>query len=119
MKSKTKAVKEAQAKEETSKAKPANGKSKAAPKVETPEADVESSDRLPTSLADLKASKGGLVTFLFLSGKEKEDIAKELQAAFNVSDIQALKITRRITGRSRFFQRAWELTFGQELTKAK
>ncbi|MHB9008365.1 MAG: hypothetical protein ACYDC1_15695 [Limisphaerales bacterium] len=51
-------------------------------------------DRLPASLEELKASKGGLVTFLFLSGKEKEDIAKELKTAFKLTDDQAGKIVR-------------------------
>ena len=59
---------------------------------------------------ELKASKGGLVTFLFLAGRDRDGIAKELKAAFKVSDEQALKITRRITGRARFFKRALELT---------
>jgi hypothetical protein len=92
------------------KAKTANGKRPAAPKVEKPEAEVETSDRLPSSIEELKASKGGLVTFLFLSGRDKEGIAKELKDAFKVSDEQAVKITRRITGRARFFQRALQLT---------
>jgi hypothetical protein len=92
------------------KAKAPNGKHPAAPKVEKPEAEVEISDRLPSSVEELKESKGGLVTFLFLSGRDKEGIAKELKDAFKVSDEQALKITRRITGRARFFQRALELT---------
>jgi hypothetical protein len=92
------------------KAKATNGRRSAAPKVEKPEADTETSDRLPSSLEELKATKGGLVSFLFLSGKDKEVIANELKAAFKLSDVQALKITRRITGRARFFQRALELT---------
>jgi hypothetical protein len=69
----------------------------------------ESSDRLPATIEELKASKGGLVCHLFLSGKDKEDIAKELKTAFNLSDAQAAKITRRITGRTRFFRRVFEL----------
>ena len=92
------------------KAKPANGRRQLAAKVEKPEADTETSDRLPGSVEELKESKSGLVAFLFLSGKEKEAIANELKAAFKLSDAQALKITRRITGRARFFQRAQELT---------
>ncbi|HNQ91165.1 MAG TPA: hypothetical protein PKM73_21330, partial [Verrucomicrobiota bacterium] len=53
-----------------------NGKAKApkakkdpAPKVEK-ETDTEPVDRLPTTVAELKESKSGLVTFLFLSGKD-------------------------------------------------
>jgi hypothetical protein len=76
------------------------------PKVES---ETEPVDRLPASLEELKASKGGLVTFLFLSGKEKEDIAKELKTAFKLTDDQAGKIVRRITGRARFFRRAFDL----------
>ncbi|MHB1306455.1 MAG: hypothetical protein ACYC23_05170 [Limisphaerales bacterium] len=58
---------------------------------------------------ELKASKGGLVTFLFLFGKEKEENAKELKTAFKLTDDQAGKIVRRITGRARFFRRAFDL----------
>jgi hypothetical protein len=94
------------------KVKSANGKA-AKVKVEKPEAEVETSDRLPSNLDELKESKGGLVTFLFLAGRDRDGIAKELKAAFKVSDEQALKITRRITGRARFFQRALELTAGK------
>jgi hypothetical protein len=67
-------------------------------------------DRLPASLDELKETKGGLVSFLFLSGKDKEEIAKELKTAFKLPDAQAVKIVRRIMGRARFFQRAVELT---------
>ena len=81
-------------------------KARKAPKVE---ADGEPTDRLPTTVAELKETKGGLVTFLFRSGKAKDDIAKELKAAFKLTDGQAVKIVRRITGRARFFQRAFEL----------
>jgi len=45
-----------------------------------------------------------------VAGRDKDGIASELKAAFKVSDEQALKITRRITGRARFFKRALELT---------
>ena len=79
-----------------------------APKAEA-EADAEPSDRLPTTVAELKESKGGLVSFLFHSGKAKEEIATELKAAFKLTDEQAVKIVRRITGRARFFQRVAEL----------
>ena len=50
-----------------------------------------------------------MVTYLFLSGQDKEDIAKELKVAFRLADAQAAKIVRRITGRARFFQRAFSL----------
>jgi hypothetical protein len=69
----------------------------------------ESSDRLPATIEEMKASKGGLVCYLFLSGKDKAETAKELKAAFNLSDAQAAKITRRITGRVRFYRRVFEL----------
>ena len=87
-------------------------KRQAAPKVEKvakAESDSEPADRLPTTVEELKASKGGLVTFLLLSGKDKAEIAKELKAAFKLSEEQAVKIVRRITGRARFFQRAFSL----------
>ena len=90
-----------------------NGKAKAPKAKKEPaakvEKDEEPADRLPTTVAELKESKSGLVTFLFLSGKEKEDIAKELAATFKLADAQAVKIVRRITGRARFFRRAFDL----------
>jgi hypothetical protein len=58
---------------------------------------------------ELKAGKAGLATYLFLSGKGREEIAGELKAAFKLSDTQAAKITRRTLGRARFFQRALSL----------
>ena len=73
------------------------------------DADAEPVDRLPTTVEELKESKSGLVSFLFLSGKDKDDIAKELKAAFKLTDGQAAKIVRRITGRARFIQRAFAL----------
>ena len=69
----------------------------------------EPSDRLPTTIDELKSGKAGLATYLFLSGKGKDEIAGELKTAFKVSDTQAAKITRRIVGRARFFQRALSL----------
>jgi len=72
-------------------------------------ADAEPADRLPATVEELKESKSGLVTFLLLSGRDKEDITKELKAAFQLTDGQAAKIVRRITGRARFFQRAFAL----------
>lgn len=103
-------AKPAAPKEEASKSKPANGKSKPAPKSEKSDADAEPSDRLSGSIDELKESKSGLATYLFLTGKDKETIATELKAAFKLPDAQAVKITRRMTGRARFFQRALELT---------
>jgi hypothetical protein len=70
-------------------------------------------DRLPTTVDELKAGKAGLATYLFLSGKGKEEIAGELKAAFKLSDTQAAKIVRRIVGRARFFQRALSLVTGK------
>ena len=81
-----------------------------ASKATKADTDAESVDRLPTTVEELKESKSGLVSFLFLSGKDKGDIAKELKAAFKLTDGQAAKIVRRITGRARFFQRAFALT---------
>jgi hypothetical protein len=69
----------------------------------------EAVDRLPATVDELKASKGGLVCFLFLAGKDKQEITKELNSAFDLSDTQALKIIRRITGRVRFFRRVFDL----------
>ncbi len=73
------------------------------------DAENEPVDRLPSTVAELKESKSGLVTFLFLSGRDKDEIAKELQATFKLAEAQAVKIVRRITGRARFFRRAFDL----------
>lgn len=90
-----------------------NGKAKAPKAKKEPaakvEKDEEPADRLPCTVQELKESKGGLVTFLFLSGKDKDDIAKEVAATFKLADAQAVKIVRRITGRARFFRRAFDL----------
>ena len=91
---------------EAPKAKP-EPKAKAA--KEAADSDGEATDRLPTSVEELKETKGGLVTYLFLSGKDKEAIAKDLAATFKLPDGHAAKIVRRITGRARFFQRAFAL----------
>ena len=66
-------------------------------------------DRLPSTLDELKATKGGLVCYLFFSGKVKDEITSELMTAFKLGEAQAAKIVRRITGRARFFQRVSEL----------
>ena len=73
------------------------------------EKDEEPADRLPATVAELKESKSGLVAFLHLSGKDKDEIAKEVAATFKLADAQAVKIVRRITGRARFFRRAFDL----------
>ena len=92
--------------EQNGKAKAPKAKKEPAVKVEK---DEEPADRLPTTVAELKESKSGLVTFLHLSGKDKDDIAKEVAATFKLADAQAVKIVRRITGRARFFRRAFDL----------
>lgn len=66
-------------------------------------------DRLPSTLDELKATKGGLICYLFFSGKEKAEIVTELQTAFKLGEAQAAKIVRRITGWARLFQRVFEL----------
>ena len=104
-----------------------NAETKQTPKVRTPKAKTEAvtkpakaqkkakepADRLPATVEELKAGKAGLATYLFLSGKGKDEIAGELKTAFKVSDTQAAKITRRIVGRARFFQRALSLVTGK------
>jgi len=110
MKNNTEAKREQTPKEKAPKAKAPKAKREPATKAGTKaDADSETTDRLPGNVEELKATKGGLVSFLFLSGKDGEEIAKELKAAFNLTDVQAVKIVRRITGRVRFFQRAFEL----------
>ena len=108
---------EAAVKDQTPKAKAPKTKRETAPKVEKvakkskaeADGDAETGDRLPGNLEELKATKGGLVSFLFLSGRDKEAIATELKTAFKLGDTQAVKIVRRITGRVRLFQRVFEL----------
>ena len=112
MKSNAEATKDQATKDQTPKAKAPKAKREPAAKVAKAvkaDADAEPVDRLPTTVEELKESKSGLVSFLFLSGRVKEDIAKELKAAFKLTDSQAAKIVRRITGRARFFQRAFAL----------
>ena len=76
-----------------------------------PKGDVnpEPSDRLPSTLPELRQTKGGLAACLFLEGKDPATIAKELAATFKVAEVQAMKITRRIAGRVRLYQRVFEL----------
>ena len=117
MKNNADTTKEAAVKDPTPKAKTPKAKPEAAPKPEKvakktaaeADADAETVDRLPTTIEELKATKGGLVSFLFLSGKDKDAIAAELKTAFKLGDGQAAKIIRRITGRVRLFQRVFEL----------
>ena len=106
MKNNKEAKKEQTAKTQTPAPKTAKARKEPAVKVEK---DEEPADRLPATVEELKESKSGLVTFLFLSGQEKEAIAKELGDTFKVADAQAVKIVRRITGRARFFRRAFDL----------
>lgn len=80
-----------------------------ASKAAKSDADGEATDRLPTTLEELKATKGGFVAHLFLTGKDKEAIAKDLAAAFKLGEAQAAKIVRRITGRVRLYTRVFEL----------
>jgi len=71
--------------------------------------DGETTDRLPSNLTELKDTKGGLVAYLFLNGKDIEAIAQEVKTTFKVADTQAVKITRRITGRVRLYRRIFDL----------
>jgi hypothetical protein len=99
-------------KDTTPKAPKAKTKTKSEPAAKpakTAKRSPEPADRLPSTVDELKAGKAGLATYLFLSGKGKEEIAGELKSAFKLSDNQATKITRRVLGRARFFQRALSL----------
>jgi hypothetical protein len=102
---KTKAMKAQDPKAEMTPA----AKAKAPKPAKEGKASAEPGDRLPTTIEELKATKGGLVCYLFLAGKDKAEIAKELKTAFGLGDTQAMKIMRRITGRARFFRRVFEL----------
>ena len=73
------------------------------------DADGEATDRLPTTLDELKETKGGFVAFHFLTGKDKDAIAKDLAASFKLTEPQAAKIVRRITGRVRLYARVFAL----------
>ena len=95
---------------QTPKAKTTKAKTEAAPKpAKAQKKAKEPADRLPATVEELKAGKAGLATYLFLSGKGKDEIAGELKSAFKLSETQAVKVTRRIVGRARFFQRALSL----------
>lgn len=80
-----------------------------AAKAAKSDADGETTDRLPTTLDELKETKGGFVAFHFLTGKDKDAIAKDLAAAFKLGEAQAAKIVRRITARVRLYARVFEL----------
>ena len=54
-------------------------------------------------------TEGGFVAFHFLTGKDKDAIAKHLASAFKLDQAHATKITRRIAGRVRLYQRMFEL----------
>ncbi len=73
------------------------------------EGDNEPIDRLPITLQELKQTKSGLVAVLYLAGKDQAAISKELKTTFRVSEEQALKVTRRIEGRVRLYQRIFQL----------
>ena len=103
MKNGTESKKETTPKAPKAKRQPAAKPKKAAKRAKEP------ADRLPTTVDELKAGKAGLATYLFLSGKGKDEIAGELKSAFKLSDTQSAKIVRRIVGRVRFFQRALSL----------
>ena len=107
MKNGTESKKETAPKASKVKRQPAAKPAKAAKRAKEP------TDRLLATVDELKAGKAGLATYLFLSGKGKEEIAGELKSAFKLSDTQAAKITRRVLGRARFFQRALSLVTGK------
>ena len=91
----------------------ATSKAPKAPKVtkaSKKDADAEPADRLPSTIEELKETKGGLVAWMHVSGKDKDEIAKALKDTFKVSESQGVKIVRRITGRARFFRRVFDLT---------
>ena len=102
-----------ESKKETTPKAPKAKRTSAAKPAKTAKRAKESADRLPATVDELKAGKAGLATYLFLTGKGKDEIAGELKAAFKLSDTQAAKITRRTLGRARFFQRALSLVSGK------
>lgn len=73
------------------------------------EADGEASDRLPTTLAELKEGKGGLVSYLYLTGIDRDAIVAKVREAFKVTEAQAFKIARRHIGRTRLYVRILEV----------
>jgi hypothetical protein len=107
MKNGTESKKETTTKAPEAKRQPAAKPAKAAKRAKV------TADRLPPTLDELKAGKAGLATYLFLSGKGRDEITAELKSAFKLSDTHAAKITRRVLGRARFFQRALSLVTGK------
>ena len=91
------------------KAAPMSAPKAAKPAKVTKAKTTETADRLPGTLGELKETKGGLVAFLFLSGRERNAIATEVASAFKIGEKQATKITRRITARVRLYQRIFSL----------
>jgi hypothetical protein len=81
------------------------------PKAVTPASDIDKqpTDRLPTTLKELQATKGGFVASLFLTGKDEPTIVKELKEAFNLTDAKSATITRRIIRRARLYKRIFEI----------
>ena len=71
--------------------------------------DGKTSDRLPTTLDELKETKGGFVAFHFLTGKDKDAIAKDLTASFKLAEPQTAKIARRIIGCACLYAPVFEL----------
>ena len=91
MKNTAEAVKDQTAKDQAPKAKAPKAKRELAAKVvKNAATDSEPADRLPANLEELKATKGGLVSYLFLSGKDKEEITKELKAAFTPTSLSTM-----------------------------
>jgi hypothetical protein len=78
-----------------------------------PALDNEPTDRLPTTLKELQATKGGFVASLFLTGKDEPTIVKELKEAFNLTDAKSATITRRIIRRARLYKRIFEIIEAQ------
>jgi hypothetical protein len=66
----------------------------AAQSAKTAKRSPEPADRLLSTVDELKAGKAGLATYLFLSAKGKDEVERELKAAFKLSDTQAGWIVR-------------------------
>lgn len=92
-----------------------NPRGRKAPRFKKSDAALEAAtqgtnaDRLPTTLKELNETKGGFVAARYLAGESNDAIAKELRLAFKLSESQAAKITRRITGRVRLYKRLFEI----------
>jgi hypothetical protein len=68
----------------------------AAQSAKTAKRSPEPADRLLSTVDELKAGKAGLATYLFLSAKGKDEVERELKAAFKLSDTQAGWIPRPV-----------------------